>query len=441
MAARERLATDETLRGVLGAVERVAQAINRDSGNIYGFHIDGAESDPAAKVTYLKDAQGLTPAKMNYTTGVFDYGSWEDAFFMPRPCMLKSDGNVDYYLDPSNYAKKEDGSASDVADINYGGNAMMEWGQNCKKIWMKIQPDSNHLGASVFIADYQVDATYHDWSFHNCQGVSVDHFYTPIFNGAKDSNNKLRSISGQQVSNKATANQEIAYARANNPGSNVLWDIEHYSDITLINMLLILMAKTVDLPTAFGQGLRDSGSEAINNAFRTGVHNTKGLFYGTNSGAAATYSNAVKVFGMENWWGFQWRRYVGHVLVDGVHKVKNTFLTEDGSTATDYVVNGEPTGAGFKSISATVLSGTSGNYIKYEWFDDDGMVPCGELTGSDTTYYCDGCWYNNSGVRVPYRGGSSYNGAKVGAFSLALLDPASYSAWNIGAAVSCKPLA
>ena len=185
MAARERLATDETLRGVLGAVERVAQAINRDSGTIYGFHIDGAESDPSAKVTYLKDAQGLTPAKMNYSSGVFDYGSWEDAFFMPRPCMLKSDGNVDYYLDPDNYAKKEDGSASDVANINYDGNAMMEWGQSGKKIGMKIQPDANHLGASVFIADYQVDSTYHDWSFHNCQGVSADHFYTPIFNGAK----------------------------------------------------------------------------------------------------------------------------------------------------------------------------------------------------------------------------------------------------------------
>lgn len=46
---------------------------------------------------------------------------------MPRPCMLKSDGTVDYYLDPDDYTKKEDGETpSDIANVNYNGNAMME---------------------------------------------------------------------------------------------------------------------------------------------------------------------------------------------------------------------------------------------------------------------------------------------------------------------------
>ena len=36
----------------------------------------------------------------------FDYGDWNEPFFIPKPCMLKSDGTVDYYLDENDYSKK-----------------------------------------------------------------------------------------------------------------------------------------------------------------------------------------------------------------------------------------------------------------------------------------------------------------------------------------------
>ena len=98
--------------------------------NIYGWHVDPTISDPSDAITYIRDARGKNTAKMISTnTGYqFDYGDWEDAFFMPKPCMLKSNGIVDYYLDPNDYNKKlEDGTISDVANANYDGNAMMEW--------------------------------------------------------------------------------------------------------------------------------------------------------------------------------------------------------------------------------------------------------------------------------------------------------------------------
>lgn len=424
-------------------IDRIdAQLEALSTHRIYGFHIKANESDPDNMVTYLADAVDAIPAYMDYARNVFDYGTWEHAFFMPKPCMLKSDGTVAYYLKEDDYTKKADGTASDIANTAFDGNAMMEWGQNGKKIWMKIQPDSNHLGASVFIADYQADPDFHDWPFHNSEGVSMDYFYTPIYNGSIISD-KMRSLSGQQVSNKKTCAQEITAAQLNNPTGQLMWNTEMHCDIDLINMLLILMGKSVNVQAVFGEGLHTGGSEAINNAFRTGVHNTKGLFYGTNSGTVTSsdFSNAVKVFGMENWWGFQWRRYQGHVLVNGAQKVKNTYGTEDGSTATSYTVGGVPTGDGYKSTGAPALSGTSGNYIKTEYFTEDGMFPCGSLDGSATTYYCDACWYNNSGVVVPYRGGHSNVGSKVGAFYLDLSSTASYSAWHFGACLSCKPLA
>ena len=109
--------------------------MGKEKGVVYGFHVDSSESDPSARVTYLEDAVGMTPAKMDFTSGKFKWGSWRNAFFLPKPCMLKFDGTVDYYLDPDNYDLKESGEASDVANDAYEGNAMMEWGQNGKKIW------------------------------------------------------------------------------------------------------------------------------------------------------------------------------------------------------------------------------------------------------------------------------------------------------------------
>ena len=402
----------------------------------YGFQIDASESNPSSAVTYIADAVGFTPAAMNYGTNAFNYGSWEDAFFMPRPCMLKSDGTVDYYLDPDDYTKKEDGTASDIADTAYDGNAMMEWGRNGRKIWLKIQPSSDGHSAKVWIANNQVDSKFHDYSFHNCKGESAEHFYTPIYNGSVISS-KMRSLSGQTVSKTLTGTAEITAAKANNPSTDELWNIECFADRVLINMLLILMGKSLNTQTVFGQGASSGGSEAVNDTFTTGVHDTKGLFYGTNSGAvsANTFGNCVKVFGMENYYGFQWRRTNGLILDNGATKYKLTYGTEDGSTATGYNTDG----TNYKDASVTP-SGTSGGYISAAKFTEDGMFS-DTMSGSASTYFCDGTWFNDSGARFALFGGTSLDGAKVGAFSLSLSNLVSYAYWHIGASVSCKPLA
>ena len=171
LTEEQKLMRNSTGLSIAEGLDRIANAISSRRGIIYGFHIDADESDPVEKVTYLADAVGMTPAAMDFANGVFNWGSWRDAFFMPRPCMLKYDGTVDYYLDPDDYTKKYEGGASDVADVNYGGNAMMEWGQNGKKIWYKIVPDADPTGASIYIADHQADANFHAYPFINNQGV------------------------------------------------------------------------------------------------------------------------------------------------------------------------------------------------------------------------------------------------------------------------------
>ena len=415
--------SDTTGKNIVDAINGLKSTIT--TGTVYGFHIDSDEGDPSSAVTYLRDAVGMTPAKMDYTGDKFDYGSWEDAFFMPRPCMLKKNGVVAYYLNPDDLAKKADGTDSDIANTAFEGNAMMEWGKDGKKIWLKVVPKgTNSTSADVYIADYQVDSDYHAWSFLDANGAYIDHFYTPIYNGSLV-DGVMRSISGQAVSQKLTANNEIAYAQANGAG----WMIENVGDRLLINYLLILMGKSLNMQEVFGQGIT-SGSETAFNAYATGALNDKGLFYGSSN-----TTTAVKVFGMENYWGLQWRRTTGMVIQNGTIKYKLTESAADGAPG-GYTITGENYIA-----SGVATTGTSGSYIKTMAYAKDGAVLPADASGSSTTHYCDAAWFNFNGNMYARFGGSAGSGADCGAFSLSLNGTASHVWWAAGDAVSCKPLA
>jgi len=407
--------------------------------HLYGFHIDSSVSDPANAVTYIEDAAGMTPAKMTFG-GSFSYGDWGDAFFLPKPCMLKYDGTVDYYLDPDNYAYKEDGvTPSDVADDTYAGNAMMEWGQNGKRIWYKVVPDvGDDTSASVYIADYQADSQFRAWSFINNDGDLVDHFYTPIYPGTIDGNGKLRSISGMantDLCNGLTATQEIAAAELNNQGDDVLWHSEVFADVTLVNLLLILIGKTLDTQGTFGNGrvaqTTVEGHE-IESCLGTGTMDDKGLFYGSNNNAVG-----VKVFGMEHWWGNQWRRYSGLVCNEGTYKYKMTYGTQDGSAQDGYAASASADDySGY--LSAVTVSAMNG-YISAQKFGAWGFLPSA-ASGSASTYWCDNFTIGISSVRYVRRGGyASASRAPIGAFVLQFNAGIGTTNWNLGACLSCKP--
>lgn len=390
---------------------------------VYGFHIDSTKSDPSQAVTYLEDAVGMTPAAMNYSTGVFNYGDWENAFFMPKPCMLNSNGTVAYYLNPNDYTKKADGTASDIANTSFNGNAMMEWGRDGKKIWYKIVPDSgDNTSASIYIADSQVDNSYHAYNFIKSDGSYVDHFYTPIYNGSLISN-KLRSISGQTIIGNKTADEEISYATANGSG----WYTETWSDTELINVLLILLGKSLDTQTVFGCGNMSGSSYLI-----TGTMNDKGLFWGKNASSSSDNSG-VKVFGMENYWGNQYRRIAGLLYTRSRgYKVKYAYGTSDGSTASTY----SSSGTGY--INTGIGANGSSGYLTKMNFSSGKMLHT-TTSGSETTYYCDRTYYgSDSYTYYADRGGFRYDGRGCGAFCLFVSHQASAAYLSIGASLSFR---
>lgn len=408
---------------------RVSLLENRNTAKVYGFHISSTESDPAAKVTYLADAVGMTPAHMNFSTGKFDYGSWENVWFVrdTKPCLLKDNGQIHRYLNKNNFLKDIDGNDTGVPQITI--HTMIEF----PKIWYKVVPDIDGKGASIYISPVKVDADYVDYPYIDYQGIHKEHFYMPAYNGSiqtESGTTYLCSTYGETVSKSLTAEQEIACCKAHGNG----WNTEDAGSIMLINFLLILMGKSTDVQSVFGQGLHINGTEAINNGFTTGIHYNKGMFYGTNSGTIASnnYSNAVKVFGIENYWGFQWIRYAGDILVDGVRKIKLCYGNEDGSSTFDYNL----TGNGYINVGATP-SGSSGGYISEMKFTNTGMYSK-VSSGSSSTHYCDGQWFDNSGTRYAFRGGGSDRGAPCGAFCVGLDRAASVAWWSIGVGLEYK---
>lgn len=418
---------------------------------VYGFRIDSSESDPSAAVTYLAAAIGATPAHMDYANSVFDYGSWKDTFFMPRPCMLKYDGTVDYYLDPNDYSKKEDGTASDVSDDTYPGNAMMEWGRDGKQIWYKIVPDTNDdTCANIYIADHQADEDFHAWSFINNQGELVDHFYTSIYEGSIDSNGKLRSISGKantELCSGRIASDNVDSAELNNPSTDKLWYVGVYSDRILIDILLILIGKSLNTQSVFGYGIGGKTS-SISSTLSTGTLDDKGLFFGYNNS-----DHAVKVFGMENWWGNIFKRAAGSVVTDDrIHKYKMTYGTQDGSTCTGYVTTLPSADYDGYLVGKPVVNPPSGytglgRYITKQSFTTNDFYSSECENGSASTYWCDYQFAQRGGSSstttryVIYGGSAGTNTFRNGAFYVSEYTSATDTYWYIGEYLSCKPLA
>ena len=421
-----------TLNEAIGKLERKADnntsnilSLQQKTAKVYGFHVNPNESDSSAAVTYLLDAVGMTPAKMGSTA--FDWGSWADAFFIPKPCMVKPDGTVDYYLNPNNYAQKLDGTASELAtaptdnllsNISYTNNAMMEWG----KIWFKYEAGQADGEWSFYVSNMNVDGTFKCWCNINANNNEIDHFYTAIYNGV-GCNSKMRSVSGVKLStaNEAdttTAAQETAAAAANNATTNPEWYTEVWSDRLLINALLYLMGKSLDLQGTYGNGI-SSGGQTEKQNYITGSLDDKGLFYGDTSGTAT----AVKVFGMENLWACC-------ILDNNVLKVKMTYDTADGSSAHGYNL----TGAGYLNFGNPATS--EGWLSKITADSEMGYKPSATQSNS-SLYYKDYFYKNASIVAYLLLGGDSGHGAGCG-FYCNLSSDVSTAIWDVSAALSLK---
>ena len=379
----------------------------------YGFRKKKSESSPSSRIEYLYDAVGKTPAGMDFVNGAFSYGDWGDLWFVTenKPLMLKGDCTVDYYLDPDDYTKKADGvTASDVSNTSYDGNAMAQFPL---AYFYRYEADGYEY---EIVSDGPFDANYKAYAHTRADGTIADYFYWSLFGGS-GSSSKIRSLKGQTLAKSLTAAQEISGATANGTG----WYTHTWSQHEYIRTLLVLMGKSTNTQAVFGNGNGHSGVEA--DLLTTGTLSDKGQFFGYSD-----TNKQVKVFHVEKFWGDQWDRIAGIINNKGPLYYK---MTPEGS---GYQVDNV---TGYTSTGVT-MGGTSGGYISATKCGEWGCVP-NTLSGSETTYECDGGWYNNSQLDYPLVGGAVFNASGFsGAFSFAANSAPSDANWAFGCGLSCE---
>lgn len=234
--------------------------------------------------------------------------------------------------------------------------------------------------------------------------------YFPMYEGSVV-NNRMRSLSGLTPTASMTDEQETTAAKQNGDR----WDKQSFSEINLMYEMCTMITCSTNSQGKFGNGNSQS-----DNFLQTGTLNGKGQFFGYTS-----TTQAVKVFYCENFFANYWKRLRGLLLINGVYHVKA-------------VPPYNSTGAGYTNTGLTP-SGTSGGYCsRMEMASDIGRIPT-VASGSETTYECDGLWFNNTIVAVALFGGARGHGSGCGLSFWLVNSPATIVHTRIVASLSCKP--
>lgn len=409
-------------------------ALNKFNYWHYAVCIDEDNPIESESVTYLKgyDNENYKPLKVimsnnnsNIDDNRCDWGDWKDAPFMPRPCMLKYDGTVDYYLNPDDYTLKENGEASDVSNTAYEGNAMIEFSPvfvKAKRVVTPASEDGQTPESSklyLYFCSHKDDDDYECWSCKKEDGTYADHYYMAIYE-ATLINGKFRSLSTGNVATtdiRGGLTTCMNYARQCGEG----WNIDLWSDWDLLRCLGILVTKRLNSQKTIGAG----GTSY--HEVPTGAGNKKGMFWGT-----LNYQNtyATKFFGIENPWSDIYR-YCAGVIMNSDYStilIKHTYSVVDGSTINGY----NDSGAGY--INTGLKIPTSSGYITKMQGNSQCITAPISTGGSDTTHLSDYMYRGGTGLCLGSRGGASV----FGLFSWDSSHSPSVSGVDYGAALSFK---
>lgn len=405
---------------------------------LFGFTINQNESNPSKMITYIEDNKNYTSAYMDFDADEFNYGDWKDVWFIKnlKPCMLNYNGTIDYELNKEAYSFSKDNVyvGNYITNKSYAGNVMV----GIPKTYWKIVDNGDNT-ANIYISNKKVDNDFHCWSHIDNNGNEIDYCYLGAYTSCYYSS-KMRSLSGfnSYTSGKNYAiTKQITYAKNNNTTSDSIWGVETFSDIMLINILLLLIGKSTDVQSVFGTGntssYTGSTSQAASGILNSGLNNWNGLFYGTNDEISG-----IKVFGMEHWWGNQERYICGCVLKNGKIKVKMTYGQSDNSTIDGYNTDGE----GYIELNDCTTDNLALNsFISKMHFNEFGWFP-EETEGSSSTYYSDTYYNQDGGVdNVLLTGGSTSLYENSGIFYTDFWNGYTNVSYDVITRLSCKPLA
>lgn len=399
-----------------------------DAGAIwtFGYILDELDDNPATCTTYIEDNADFSPLGMDWTlaTPALDWGSWKswcEEYF--KPAMLSFGGEIDYYLNPDNLAEKADGTASDISNTSYQGNAM----NIVKPIYCHIHRSGSTI--EVRFSNARQTEDWFCWTHMKSDGTFAPFCAWPLFEGS-NINSVLRSMAtGAKPQNNTTQAQEQTYA-ANN-GTN--WYTTTWADEMLIRLLFPLLCKTLNSQAVLGSAFV-SGAGALQ--LNCGSMKDKGAFWGSYFDGSANVTVGTKFLNMENIWGHRWRRPAGFTINNGQIFVKMTPSTVDGSKTAVFLGSDNDDYAG-KYIETDALSPTSGSgvFITHMHFDPFVAMSVATTGGSSSTGFTDAAWFS-TGVRALLCGGDVHYGISAGVFASDLYSSPSLAYWAFGASPS-----
>lgn len=326
---------------------------------IYTIRIDLNNKDPYSAVTYINDATGFDPLYVNQNTGECNYGSWKniiDSLIRPKPCILK-DSKVITYLDPSNYSKTIYGSGADILN-EISGDVMVQF----SKVAYKIERNGNTIDFSI--STEKLDDTWSYEAFLSEDGLREerDYMYYGAYEGWIDSDNRLRSLSNKIP----TANRPIFNYRSYSRNNGNTYSMVSIAKRMYISLLTIMVTKSLNIKNTIGLGVSDLSYTGDNRAVKSGTMNTKGLFFGNNTG-----KDGIKVFGIEN--------FVGNLaeFTEGLVRSQNNLYCK-----TSYPYNDN--GNGYKLIGE-YPPGESG-WVKSVIISDGILIPS-EYNAASNDYF------------------------------------------------------
>ncbi len=305
-------------------------------------------------------------------------------------------GKIDEYIDPNDYSKKTDGSASSYKTI--GRDIMVMF----PKRGLRFKTEGSLHKISITDQENAEGFTYNAF---NRSGTIKDRFYYGAYEGYVDSK-MLYSVSCRIPRVKTTLTEFRAFARARNNEKQGItgYQLPSYYMIMYLQACYLLVHQSLN-----GQATVGSGRNSTN-VLTTGGADTWGMNMenlDNNATERTSGKTNMKCLGIEDFWANCWD------WVDGfwVDQFYNVCLSTDPDNYNDY-------GHGYISTQQRIAtSGNSGSvgYVSgIQCTNETGFWPSKVEYGSDSEYFCDYFWQNTS--RCLLFGGDWDGGLRSGPF-------------------------
>ena len=316
-----------------------------------------------------------------------------------KRCVLKDDGTVNYYLNPTNSTQKAQGGSAVLTGAD--GNVMVE----VPKFWYKhtLVGDTHEWWVSnTPLAGYSV----HPWFLEG--GVERPFRYYRAYTCTNVAG-KLRSISGSTPTRSQTRATFRTQARANGTG----WGLCSWNAVNAIQILFLTEYCTFNSQAVLGRG-NDTGGDF---GMTTGQSNS----IGNASSGASNNDTWMSYRGIENWYADCWE------AIDGINiKDYKVYLNQNPATFADDVFTGDYIDSGVTipaNMNASYIKKISGNFLPTA------------VGGSSSTYITDAGW-SDAGNKIVHFGGGANTVLSCGAFCLVASNAASAVYASVGSGLS-----